>query len=253
MHKYFNVFLEFDRTKLNAIVEKTITEKGKGYVCVVDGNVLAIATRDETYRTIINNALVSACDGNSIALMINKIHKKKYNAYTGPEIFNYFIRKGYRQYFLGNTEDILNKLLYSFKTENIDTNSMQFLTLPFLKVDDFDYSGIGMVINECKPQLIWISLGAPKQEIFISKLLPHVNTGVMFAIGAAFNLYLDRDNSRLNVWLKNLHLGWVLRVLKEPRRIGFRAWNYLVIIPKLIKEEKKIQSQPDNEATGSKC
>lgn len=251
MHKYFNVFLEFDRTRLNAVIEKTIAEKGKGFVCVVDGNVLAIANRDDTYKTIVNNALVNTCDGSSIALMINKIHKKKYQVYTGPEIFNYFIRKGYKQFFLGNTEDILNQLRSSFEKENMDVNSMRFSTLPFLKVDEFDYTGIAKMINKYSPSLIWISLGAPKQEIFISKLLPYINTGVIFAIGAAFNLYLDRNNSRINVCIRNLHVGWVLRVIKEPKRIGFRAWNYLVLIPKLIKEEKKIQSQPNYEATSS--
>jgi N-acetylglucosaminyldiphosphoundecaprenol N-acetyl-beta-D-mannosaminyltransferase len=244
--------MEFDRTRLHAIIEKTITEKGKGFVCVVDGNVLAIANKDETYRIIVNNALVNTCDGSSIALMVNKIHKKKYQAYTGPEIFNYYTGKGYKQFFLGNTEDILNQLRSRFEKESIDINSMRFSTLPFLKVNEFDYAIIGKMINEYAPELIWVSLGAPKQEIFVSKLLPHISTGVMFAIGAAFNLYLQRDNSRLDIWSRKLHLGWLLRILKEPRRIGSRAWNYLILLPKLIKEEKKTQSQFNYEATSSK-
>ena len=75
MDKYFNLYFEFDRIRLHKIIKKAIEEKGKGFVCVVDGNVLAIANRDETYRTIVNNAMVNICDGSSIAFFINRIYK----------------------------------------------------------------------------------------------------------------------------------------------------------------------------------
>lgn len=240
MKKYFNVFFEFDHTEFENIIETNIKSGVKGYVCVVDGNVLALANRDEAYKTIVNNSLVNACDGSSIALMINKIHKKKYQVYTGPEIFSYYIGKGYKQFFLGNTEDILNQLRSSFEKGSIDINSMRFATLPFLKVDEFDYTEIGKMINEFAPELIWVSLTPPKKEIFISKLLPHLRTGVMFAIGAAFNLYLGSGSfTRAPEWMRKMHLEWLFRVVKEPLRIGKRAWNYAIIIPGLIMEEKR--------------
>ena len=61
--------------------------------------------------------------------------------------------------------------------------------LPFVSVDEFDYELIAKKVNEEKPDIIWVSLGAPKQEIFMSKLLPFLQQGVMFGIGAAFNYY----------------------------------------------------------------
>ena len=144
MHKYFNVFLEFDHIRFHSIIEKAITDKVKGFVCVVDGNVLTMANRDETYRKIVNNALVNTCDGSSIAFMINLIHNKKFQAYTGSDIFNHYIGKGYRQLFLGNTEELLKKLRLRFKKEGLNTSPMRFYSLPFLKVDEFDYNGIGI-------------------------------------------------------------------------------------------------------------
>lgn len=240
MQKYFNIFLEFDHKIFNSVIENAIKNRKKGYVCVIDGNVLAISNRDETYRTIVNDALVNTCDGSSIALMINIIHKKKYHAYTGPEIFNYYIRKGYKQFFLGNTEDILNKLRSCFEKESIDTNSMRFSSLPFLKVDEFDYLSIGKMINEYSPDLIWVSLGAPKQEIFMDKLYPCVDRGILFAIGAAFNFYLgDDQNKRAPELLRRMHLEWIFRFFQEPKKIGKRAINYLILLPKLFLDELK--------------
>ena len=94
MKKYFNVFFEFDHTEFENIIETNIKSGVKGYVCVVDGNVLALANRDEAYKTIVNNSLVNACDGSSIALMINKIHKKKYQVYTDLKYLAIISEKG---------------------------------------------------------------------------------------------------------------------------------------------------------------
>ena len=59
-----------------------------------------------------------------------------------------------------------------------------------------------------------ISLGAPKQEIFMSKLLPHIESGIMFGIGAATNYFRDRDI--LNG--SKVHLIWLYRLLTEPKK-----------------------------------
>ena len=240
MKKYFNIFLEFDREVFDNIIINAIKDRNKGYVCVVDGNVLAHSVKNTYYRDIINKAIVNSCDGSSIAMLAGYIYKQRFSTYTGPEIFGSYIKRGYRQLFLGNTSDVLNQLNARFEKEEIDVTIMDFKTLPFLHVDDFNYSEIGEMINQFNPQIIWISLGAPKQEIFVSKLLPFIKSGIMFSIGAAFNLYLgDGKFSRSPAWLRKMRLEWLYRVVKEPLRIGGRAVNYALIIPRLIMEEKR--------------
>lgn len=64
---------------------------------------------------------------------------------------------------------------------------MRFETLPFKKVDEFDYEGIAQMINEDNPDIIWGALGAPKQEMFMALLKPYLKRGIMFGYGAIFN------------------------------------------------------------------
>ena len=64
---YFNVKLEFDHHKVDQIIHNTIISNGKGYVCSVEGNVLAVANSNPGFAKIVNDALVNLCDGNSIA------------------------------------------------------------------------------------------------------------------------------------------------------------------------------------------
>jgi N-acetylglucosaminyldiphosphoundecaprenol N-acetyl-beta-D-mannosaminyltransferase len=240
MQKYFNINLEFNKEAIHYSISKVIESKAKGYICVVDGNVLATANKNKAYLTIVNNALINTCDGSSIALLAGLIHKKKFKTYTGPEIFVDYTQRKYRQYLLGNTKENLIRIKNKFQTLNYPADLFHFEPLPFSSVENFDYKGIAAKINEFQPDIIWVSLGAPKQEIFISKLYPYIDQGIMFAIGAAFNLFLeDENNQRSPLWMRNLHLEWLYRIGREPKRVGKRAFMYLILLPKLIITEIK--------------
>lgn len=234
----FNVIIEFDKQKLWRTIQQCIESHSKGYVCVVDGNVLANAHKVDWYREIINLSLLNICDGSSIALLTNLIYKTNYSAFTGPMIFKELLHKNYKQLLLGNTDEILNQIRAKLIKEGRDINNYGFKSLPFRTVDEFDYNAIAEEINESSYDIIWVSLGAPKQEIFVSRLTPLLNKGIVFAIGAAFNLILDeKEEAKLFSLMKRIHLGWLIRVAKEPKRIGSRAWKYFRILPELIFEE----------------
>ena len=238
MQKYFNVLLEFDPVTFNAVINKSIRERAKGYVCVVDGNVLATANRNIEYRKIINRGLINTCDGSSIAFLAGVIHKQHFSTYTGPEIFAKYVKENYKQYFLGSTEGNLQRLKNRFIELEYDIKQFKFESLPFRNIEEFDYEKIATNINDFSPDIIWVSLGAPKQEFFISRLFPFVNVGVFFAIGAAFNLFLeDGTNKRAPQILRRFHLEWLFRVFQEPRRIGKRALNYIFLLPILLIKE----------------
>lgn len=240
MQKYFNVNLEFDHKAFDSIIENAIKNNTIGYVCIVDGNVLTNATKNINYRNIINGAIVNSCDGDSIAMLAGFIHKQKFTSLTGPDIFAAYVKNNYKQYFVGNTIENLERLKARFFELGYYSDNYRFESLPFQIVEDFDYSNIAKNINEFSPDIIWVSLGAPKQEIFISKLYPFINKGVLFAIGAAFNLFLgDEGNKRAPKIMIRLHLEWLFRVIQEPKRIGKRALEYFFLLPGLIIEEIK--------------
>lgn len=245
MHmKVFGIKLEFNKQRVTETISSTIVKKQKGYVCVVDGNVLATAYKKEPYRKIINDAIVNCCDGSSIALLASWLHKSKLNAFTGPELFESFVASGSRQYFLGNTQEVLDHLLKKLTNKGVDVEKMKFKTLPFKNVEDFDYSEIAEDINKFEADIVWVSLGAPKQENFISKLFPLIKKGVLIAIGAAFNLYLDNEKySRAPLWMRNIHLEWLFRLIQQPKKQSIKFFNYISVLPILIIKELRIKKK----------
>jgi N-acetylglucosaminyldiphosphoundecaprenol N-acetyl-beta-D-mannosaminyltransferase len=241
MDKYFNVYLEFDKGKVDHIIQKTIDNNGKGYVCSVERNIMASANKSPHYLRIVNGALVNICDGAFVAKTIGLARQKIFPTYVGADLFiEYISKRKYTQYFLGNTNEILRGLRGNLVKYDNAVNQMQFQTLPFMNLDEFDYQKIGARINKYSPDIIWVSLGAPKQEEFMSLLLPHISKGIMFGFGAIFNFYSGLSGQRRapNIFLK-FNLEWLYRIYQDPIKNIRRNLEYLLITPKLIWDEKQ--------------
>ena len=110
------------------------------------------------------------------------------------------------------------------------------LDVPFVSVDKFDYPTIAEQINKLRPDIIWVSLGSPKQETFISNIFPYIKQGVLFGIGAAFNFYTgDLHNNKKEI--RGLRFIWLERIFKEPKKQLGRVGKFLLMVPKMYIEE----------------
>ena len=234
----FNIKLEFDYDAFHNTIENCVERKSKGYVCVVDGNVLSVTCKDPEYQKVVKNALVNTCDSSYIAKMASDIYGQKFEALNGPRVFEYYIKQPYKQLLLGNTEETYHKIVEKMEADGGNPDNLKYLPVPFAKVEDFNYMGIASQINEIKPDLIWVSLGAPKQERFMSMLLPYLDQGVMFGIGAAFNYYVGAI-SEPKMQIGGVRLIWLQRIFEEPKKQIRRCWHFLTVIPKLKREERQ--------------
>ncbi|MDR0994709.1 MAG: WecB/TagA/CpsF family glycosyltransferase [Tannerella sp.] len=247
MEEFFNVAIEPDAEKVNALIDKTIRDGGKGYVCSVEANNLSIANRRPDFRRLMNAALVNNCDGSVLALLLGKLrHRGRTVSYTGSDLFARCLStEKFRHYFLGNTPEVLDKLRTVLAADNPRFLKMRFEALPFCRVEDFDYAGIGAAINLDNPDLIWVSLGAPKQEEFMARLLPFLQRGVMCGVGAAFNFRSGCGLRRAPLWLRRLRLEWLYRAMEEPRKNIPRYLRFLRLLPRLyVEERRKLQQHP---------
>ncbi|MCK9342643.1 MAG: WecB/TagA/CpsF family glycosyltransferase [Massilibacteroides sp.] len=241
MKKYFNVPIEFDKVKFDCVIRSTISRGGKGYVCAIESNNLTVANTDPLFKQVINQALVNHCDGSVLAKIVGKIHHEPFESMTGTAVFmNYIKHCTYRHYFLGNTPEILQGLRDNLRKIDPKIEEMTFEALPFRAVEDFDYKGIAQLINETNPDLIWVSLGAPKQELFMSKLVPYLNRGILFGVGAAFNFKAGVGSvKRAPLYMRKLRLEWLYRAFEQPQKNVPRYWRFIKILPQLIKEENQ--------------
>lgn len=238
MINLFNINFEFDKTQAQNTIIASINEYKRGYVCAVDTNIVAVANSNSEYLHIINNSLLNICDGGTIATIGSRFYKQSLCRYTGPDLFLDFVSKGYRQAFLGNTPENLLLLKKKMQDEKINTACCIFQALPFCEIDEFDYKGIADSINQNEIELVWISLGAPKQETFAHKLLPYIDKSVLIAVGAAFNFYIGQGiYHRAPKWMQKMNIEWIYRLGVEPRKQFKRIVSIMKIYPLLIWKE----------------
>lgn len=241
MKPYFNVLLEFDKAQFDKTIFEAIENGTVGYSCSVESNNLTVANKNPEFLKVLNGALVNNCDGSVLAKILGKIHHEPLDSYIGADIFIKYVKmKKFKQFFLGNTEEVLEGLRQNLSQIDSNIANMKFMTLPFRKVDEFDYQGIADVINAEDPDIIWVSLGAPKQEMFMSRLQPYLKRGVMFGYGAIFNFNAGvGEVKRAPQWMLNLRLEWLHRALEQPQKNIPRYWGFVKILPRLIREERK--------------
>lgn len=245
MKTYFNVKLEFNKDKIHQTIQKCIQNKGKGYVCVMESNNIAVANLNPYFLNIVNASLINICDGSNVAWLLGKIHKQPFKSYIGVDIFNHYLNtKNYRHYFIGNTKEVLTGLKKELQKQDPNIKTMKFVELPFKKVDQFNYKAIAMDINTDNPDFIWVSLGAPKQEEFMNLLEPLLKRGILLGVGAAFNFNAKVGQiKRAPKYMRKLRLEWLYRAIEEPHKNIPRYWRFIKILPKLIMNEIKNSKQ----------
>jgi N-acetylglucosaminyldiphosphoundecaprenol N-acetyl-beta-D-mannosaminyltransferase len=237
MKKYFNINLEFDHQRLEEIVDQKAKSE-KGYCCFVDLTSLVYSYNNLDFREVLNNAIVNSCDGSYIALSASKIHNENLKQYIGPDFFEKFIYKSGTHVILGSTPEVYQKIIERVTLQSVNKERISYLGLPFKKVEEFDYKAISEKINERKPNYIWVSLGAPKQEYFMSNLLPFLDKGMMLGVGAALN-YFSGEIREIPEWTKKMKIVWIYRLVTEPRKQAKRLKTIFLTFPKMIKEERR--------------
>lgn len=242
MMSYFNINYEFDKPTIWKRIDEQLQEEGARYICVADGNILQIVHKDLEYRNVVNASMFSICDSSWVPLYLKRIYGIQYEQYCGSQIFEDLTgKKQYRQFFIGTSEKVLAGLKTELSKKDPTVSEMTFFAPPFCQVEDFDYPAIAKMINEDNPDIIWVALGAPKQENFMSHLQPLLNRGVLIGVGAVFNFYCGLENApkRAPKWMVKHHLEFVYRVFSEPKKQVRRCKKVLLTLPKIYKEEKK--------------
>ena len=146
--------------------------------------------------------------------------------------------------FLGTSNAILKPLRENISKIDNRILDMKFTALPFRPVENFNYKEIADSINEENPDIVWVALGMPKQEIFMHNLNPFLNRGVCIGVGAAFKFFSGLSgHRRAPKWMIKCKIEWIYRIFSEPKKQIGRCWLIVKTVPKLLYQENKIKKQ----------
>ncbi len=248
IRNYFNINYEFDHNEVHAAIARRLGQPGADYISVADGVILDTANRVPEYLDVVNSGLFAICDSSYVPLYIRLIYGERYSQYCGAQIFRDIVSSGkYRMIFLGTQQPILDSMRDNIAEWNPAVRDMQFVELPFRAVEDFDYEEIAAMVEADGADIIWIALGAPKQEYFMNRLKPHLSHGVMIAVGAAFKFYSGLDERRAPAWMVRRHLEFLFRITQEPKKQLRRCSSIVTTLPRLFVNEMKAKRRKSKE------
>lgn len=238
--KFFHINFEPDKPKVLQSIDDRCKDGTPAYVCVADGNILSMVHKDLEYRKVVNGSMLSIVDSSWVPLYVKSIYGYRWEQYCGSQIFTDITEsRKYRMFFLGARQNVLDALKTELCKADPAIVGMKFIELPFCDVDDFDYDGIASAINEDDPDIIWLSLGAPKQEIFASRLVPYLKRGVVIPVGAVFNFRSGLGIRRAPQWMVKCHIEFIYRIFSEPKKQLARCWRIIINFPSIYFEEKR--------------
>ena len=197
------------------------------YICVSNVHTTVTSYEEPDYCAIQNGGIMAIPDGGPLSTIGRKRGHKNMARTTGPslmgEIFKISAEKGYRHYFYGSTEETLEKLFQKLQENYSGLEIAGMYSPPFrpMTVEE-DISSV-KVINDTKPDFVWVGLGAPKQERWMAAHLGRVN-GLMIGIGAGFDYYAE-NISRAPGWMQKSNLEWFYRLMQDPKRL-FKRYFY---------------------------
>jgi N-acetylglucosaminyldiphosphoundecaprenol N-acetyl-beta-D-mannosaminyltransferase len=208
---------------LNYICDNLDELKGK-YICVSNVHTTVMAYEDEKYRAVQNNAAMALPDGAPLSGYCRLKGIRRAKRVTGPdlmgEIFKVSSAKGYRHFFYGSKQKTLEDMKKRVLELYPDLNIVGMYSPPFRDLTKDEDEEIVRMINDAKPDFVWIGLGAPKQEIWMARHKGIIE-GVMIGVGAGFDYYAG--NIKRAPWLMQvLYLEWLYRLMQDPRRLWKR-------------------------------
>ncbi|UFS62263.1 WecB/TagA/CpsF family glycosyltransferase [Sulfurimonas sp. HSL-3221] len=223
-------------------------DTSSSYVCVVNVHMVMEAYGDESFCAIVNNAEITTPDGMPIAKSMKILYGIEQDRVAGMDIMPDLMKeceKSRKSIFLyGSTDEVLDKIVARAGKEypnlKIDRYSPPFRVLSLPEKDE-----IVSMINEKKPDFVFVALGCPKQEKWMAEHKDRVQS-CMIGLGGAFEVYAGFV-PRAPRWMQEYSLEWFYRLVNDPKRLWKRYLvtntNFIVMLIKQIIELKVLKKQ----------
>ena len=212
------LFDNLSKGEFVAKAEQIIASGDKGYVVTPNAEIVYEAVQDSSFRQLLNGACMVLPDGAGVVLgakiLGTPIREKVAGIEFGDEVCAMLARTGGSAYLLGGKPGVAEAAAEKLKEKH-----------PGLTVcgtaDGYfkDEAPVVARVNEAKPDVLFVCLGAPKQEKFIKEHFEELDVTLMLGLGGSLDGYAGVAQ-RAPRWMIDMSLEWLYRLLKEPRRLG---------------------------------
>jgi N-acetylglucosaminyldiphosphoundecaprenol N-acetyl-beta-D-mannosaminyltransferase len=195
------------------------------FVVVADMHVVAEARHDRSYRSVIDAADLVVADGTPIMLAGRLARHPMRRRVYGPELMLRVLEQtaplGVRHFFYGGAEGVADDLAGRMSARFPGLVVAGTHAPPFAPFSPDEDPAVVEKIRAARPDVLWVGLGAPKQERWMWTRRAALGVPVMVGVGAAFDFHTGRV-PQAPAWMREHGLEWLFRLRSEPRRLWRR-------------------------------
>jgi N-acetylglucosaminyldiphosphoundecaprenol N-acetyl-beta-D-mannosaminyltransferase len=207
-------------------IERMVASGQPHYLVTANVDFIVQAQSDVELRRILFDAHLVLCDGTPLVwaskILGNPLLERVAGADLVPQLLKVAAEKGYRVFFLGATPESVAQAVQNLERRHPDLIIAGYYSPPFNKLLEMDHEEIQRRITEAKPDLLFVSLGCPKQEKWIAMYYRSLGVPVSAGVGATID-FLAGTVRRAPVWMQRIGAEWIYRLAQEPRRL-FRRY-----------------------------
>jgi len=204
-------------------------------VAICNANTLVRCSKNSQLKDVVDNFTIKTPDGFPVAKALSFLSKQKFSRVDGYKVFLQTIEEGIskskKHYFFGNNEKTTTLMIENLVKMFPEIIISGYHCPEFMTADELVFNN-KEAIKELDADIIWVSLGFPKQELFIDQLCNEIKPKAnIVGVGAVFE-WMSGEKRKAPEWMANLGLEWFLRLIQDPKRLYKRYFidNTLFIL-----------------------
>jgi N-acetylglucosaminyldiphosphoundecaprenol N-acetyl-beta-D-mannosaminyltransferase len=161
---------------------------------------------------------------------------------AGVDLFQELVRlcaeNGYRPFFFGAREWVVEKLVEEFKQRHPQLNVAGYRNGYYAEEEELD---IAEMVRKSNADMLFVGFSSPKKEKFLNRWMPMMQVPFCMGVGGSFDIISGRTK-RAPAWMQKSGLEWCYRIYQEPRRMWKRyAKTNPVFVWMVVKEYFKMK------------
>lgn len=209
-------------------------QKQLGYICCATAYNLNLARRDQALRAAYNHSRLTTPDGMPLVWLGRWHGHRGITRVYGPDLMELVCdtgrAAGLTHYFYGGAYGVADQLREKLCARFPGLQVVGTFTPPFRRLDEAELARLQADLAGCQPDIIWVGLSSPKQELFMAEHAARLDAGLLIGVGAAFD-FLSGRVSQAPRWMQRGGLEWLHRLCTEPTRLWQR---YLIHSPLFV-------------------
>lgn len=198
-------------------------------------------------QRIISDCQIINADGMPLVWASKLLGKPLPSRVAGVDLFQELIGvcsvKGYKPFFFGAKEWVLEKMVKTFKRKYPDLNVAGYRNGYF---SEEEAPQIAEYIKDSGADMLFVGFSSPMKENFLNKWMPVMQVPFCMGVGGSFDIVAGKTK-RAPLWMQNVGLEWLYRIYQEPRRMWKRyAKTNPIFCWLLVKEILKSRTQINN-------